>query len=81
MRMHRTFADVIDAFGGPAAFAREVGMSPGAAKQARRRSSIGARWFAPTVAAARRLKMEGITEVSLAALAARSADRPAQAAA
>ena len=71
--MHQTFSDVIDAFGGPTAFAREVGMSPGAAKQARRRSSIGARWFAPTVAAAKRLKLVGITEASLSALAAQPA--------
>ena len=73
--MLQSFSDVIEAFGGPAAFAREVGMSPGAAKQARRRSSIGARWFAPTVAAAKRLKLAGITEASLSALAARQPER------
>ena len=73
--MIQSFSDVIDVFGGPAAFAREVGMSAGAAKQARRRSSIGARWFASTVSAAKRLKLDGITEASLSALAARQPER------
>jgi hypothetical protein len=67
--MPNSFADVIDAFGGPAAFAREVGMTPGAAKQARRRSSISARWFGPTVDAAKRLGKPGISYSTLAALA------------
>lgn len=66
--MLASFADVIDAFGGPAAYAREVGMSPGAAKQARRRSSIGARWFAPTVEAAQKRGL-AVTEKTLAELA------------
>lgn len=64
--MIQSFAEVIDLFDGPAAFAREVGMTPGAAKQARRRDSISAEWFAAIDKAARR---KGFQEVSLRTLA------------
>lgn len=47
-----SFSQIIDLFGGPAEYARAVGMSPGAAKQARRRDSISAEWFASTARAA-----------------------------
>lgn len=52
-----SFAEVIDVFGGPTAFARAVGMSPGAAKQARRRNRIGADWFAATAMAAKEARL------------------------
>jgi hypothetical protein len=48
----QSFAQIIDLFGGPAEFARAVGMTPGAAKQAKRRDSINAEWFARTARAA-----------------------------
>jgi hypothetical protein len=67
--MH-SFAEVIDLFGGPAAFAREVGMSAGAAKQAKRRGSLGSRWFAATVQAAERKGFADITHERLSELAA-----------
>ena len=51
--MLHSFKDVIDKFDGPAEFARAVGMTAGAAKQARRRNSISADWFAATARAAK----------------------------
>jgi hypothetical protein len=48
----QSFSQIIDLFGGPADFARAVGMTPGAAKQAKRRDSINAEWFASTARAA-----------------------------
>ncbi len=73
MDMLHSFSQVIDLFGGPAAFAREVGMTPGAAKQARRRDSLNAEWFAPTARAAQKRGLPGVDEVVLAAIAERSA--------
>jgi hypothetical protein len=64
--MIQSFAEVIDRFDGPAAFAREVGMTAGAAKQARRRNSISAEWFGAIEKAARR---RGLQEISLRTLA------------
>lgn len=58
--MVQTFAEVIDRFDGPAGFARAVGMSPGAAKQAKRRNSISAQWFAATVEAARKRGLKDV---------------------
>jgi hypothetical protein len=68
--MAHSFVEIIDKFGGPAAFAREVGMTAGAAKQAKRRGSIGSRWFAPTVQAAERCGFDDITYERLSELAA-----------
>lgn len=67
--MSRSFSDVIDLFGGPAAFAREVGMTPGAAKKAKRRNSIAPHWYVPTSEAARRLGIAGVNEIALAQIA------------
>lgn len=72
--MSASFADVIDAFGGPAAFAREVGMTAGAAKQARRRDSLSARWFGPTAEAAKKRGLAHITERQLSAIARRPSE-------
>jgi hypothetical protein len=60
--------DMIEQFGGPAAFAREVGMSPGAAKQAKRRNSLGKKWIVPTARAAKRCGVE-VTESTLLRIA------------
>lgn len=68
--MVETVGQLIDLFGGPAAYAREVGMTPGAAKQAKRRNSLNARWFTPTVQAAERLQ-KPITLETLADIAGR----------
>lgn len=67
--MPNSFADVIELFGGPAAFARAVGMTPGAAKQAKRRNSISAEWFTVTAQAARLAKISSVDERVLSALA------------
>lgn len=69
--MVNSFADVIERFNGPAAFAREVGMTPGAAKQAKRRDSLSAEWFAATASAAQRKGLSEITLDRLAELAQR----------
>lgn len=68
--MLQTFADVIDRFGGPAAFARETSLSAGAAKQAKRRNSLSAAHFGAVAEAARRKGIPGIDEAALAAMAA-----------
>lgn len=67
--MLQSFASVIDSFEGPASFARAVGMTPGAAKQARRRDSLAAEWFSATARAARQKGLPHITETALADLA------------
>lgn len=66
--MIETIRDVIAKFNGPAEFARAVGMTPGAAKQAKRRNSLGAQWFAATADAARQRGLE-IDERTLAQIA------------
>jgi hypothetical protein len=67
--MYNSFSDVIDKFGGPATFSREIGMGHEAAKQARRRQSLAAEWFSATAAAAERLGLDEIDERLLARLA------------
>lgn len=66
----QSFAEIIDLFGGPAEYARAVGMTPGAAKQARRRDSISAEWFAQTARAATAMNLPVTLDV-LADLAER----------
>lgn len=67
--MVNSFSEVIAKFNGPAAYARAVGMTPGAAKQAKRRDSISADWFAATERAARERGFREITAKRLAELA------------
>lgn len=67
--MITSFTDVIKSFDGPAAFAREVGMTAGAAKQANRRDSLAAEWFSATARAAKRRGIAEITEKRLAEIA------------
>jgi hypothetical protein len=69
--MLHSFSQVIDQFGGPAAYAREVGMTAGAAKQAKRRDSLAAEWFAATARAAHERGLRDITEKTLAEIAER----------
>lgn len=69
--MVNTFADVIDRLGGPASFARKIGTTAGAAKQAKRRDSIAAEWFTATVRAAREEGLSEITADRLAEIAAK----------
>ena len=66
-----TFAQVIDAFGGPADFAREVGMPYQTAKRSRLRNTLAVRWFSPTATAARArgLKIDEATLCRLKAAA------------
>ncbi len=65
----QSFAEVIDRFGGPAEFARAVGMKPNAAKQARRRKSLAPRWFTPTAEAAQKRGFAEIDERTLSKIA------------
>lgn len=60
--MVNSFAEVIDAFNGPAAFGRTVGMLPNAAKQAKRRNSLSPQYFAATAQAA---QDRGLREITL----------------
>lgn len=69
--MVTSFAEVIDRLGGPAVYARKVGMERGTAKQARRRNSISADWFSATARAAEQDGHEDINEATLAELAER----------
>ena len=63
--------DIIARFGGATQFAREVGMSVGAAKQARRRDSIPAEWFSAIARAAEVRGFHDVTEATLAQIAER----------
>lgn len=67
--MISSFADVIDQLGGIGEFADGVGMTYGAAKKARSRKSLSARYFAPTVALAK-AKGQPITLETLVGLSA-----------
>lgn len=67
--MIQSFADVIDELGGVTAFSRETGMGIWAARMARKRNSLSARWFGNTVRAAERLGKPTITEKLLVELA------------
>jgi hypothetical protein len=67
--MLHSFAQVIERFGGVPAFAREVGMTTGAVKQAKRRNSLAPRWYVPTADAARRLGIAEVNEIALANIA------------
>jgi len=67
--MVNSISEVIEKFGGPADFGRAVGMSAGAAKQAKRRDSLAAEWFAATARAAHERGFRDITEARLAQLA------------
>lgn len=67
--MVSSFIEVIEALGGPAEFAREVGMKPNTAKMARARGSIAPNWWPQVVAAARVHGRDDITIERLAELA------------
>lgn len=51
--MPHSFSDVIDLFGGPAAYARATGMPGASAKQSKLRDSISSSWFTATAKAAK----------------------------
>ncbi len=68
--MVRSFSDIIDALGGPAAFAHAIGMTPNAAKRAKARDSISSAWFTAIVAAAEKSNRGDITLERMAELAA-----------
>lgn len=88
----RTFRAVIDAFGGPAAYARgineidgKVGMSVQYAPHLRRRNSIPPKFWPATVKLAERCGLAGITHETLTTIYAaerarrRKANEPARA--
>lgn len=69
--MVNSFAEVIDALGGTAQFARAVGMKPNTAKMAKSRDSIAPAWWPAVTGAAVAVERQDITVERLAELAAR----------
>jgi hypothetical protein len=67
--MVNSFSELIDRFGGPAAFGRAIGMTPNAAKQAKRRDSLAAERFGATIRAAEANGFHDITAERLVELA------------
>lgn len=68
--MPQSFSEVIDLFGGPAAYARATEMPVASAKAAKIRNSIGSRWFSVTAKAAKELDLP-VDEKVLSELAER----------
>lgn len=68
--MVNSFAEVIDALGGTAKFARAVGMKPNTAKMAKARDSIAPEWWTAVTGAASAIERHDITVEKLAELAA-----------
>lgn len=65
----RTFDDVFAAFEGPARLAEAIGIEAFHAQTMKTRGNIPAGYFLRVAAAAERLKIEGITVETLAAIA------------
>lgn len=68
--MVNTFAELIEQFGGPAKFGRAVGMTPGAAKQAKRRDRLSVEYFPAVAKAAQDRAIPGVTVKRLVEMAA-----------
>lgn len=68
--MVNSFSDVIELFNGPAAFGRAIGISAGAAKQAKRRNRLAPEHFEATIRAAQHRGLKEVTAKRLAELAA-----------
>lgn len=68
--MVNSFAELIEQFGGPAKFGRAVGMTPGAAKQAKRRDRLAVVYFQAAAKAAQDRDIPGVTVRKLVELAA-----------
>ncbi|MGV6875892.1 carph-isopro domain-containing protein [Pseudochelatococcus sp. B33] len=66
----KTFADIIDLFGGPARIARAIGVTTEHASIMKRRGSIPATYWQRVVSAAEQEGVNGITLDVLAAAAA-----------
>jgi hypothetical protein len=69
-----TFSSIFDAFGGPAALGRALGITTEHAVQMRRRNSIPPEHWPALVEIAQREGMQGITTEAL--LSARTAKKP-----
>lgn len=69
----KSFADVIDLWDNLSAFAKDAGVSYGAAKQWRRRGSIPAERWSLIIEAASRRGFDDVTADALAAIAAEPA--------
>jgi hypothetical protein len=67
-------AEVIDAFGGPAAYAEAVGIPDSHARAMKARDSISPAYWRPTAGAARVRGISGITFERLAEIAALAAE-------
>lgn len=65
----RTFDDVIRAFGGPASFARAIGIEPFHGQTMKTRGSIPPKHWPAVEEAAERLNIEGISKEVLADMA------------
>lgn len=71
----RTFAEVVNAFGGPARFAEAIGIPAFHAQTMKTRDSIPATYWSDVVEAAKQARIKGISLELLAEIAAEK--RPA----
>lgn len=71
----RTFEEVFEAFGGPAALSKETGIPTYHTQTMKTRGSIPPGYWSEVVDAAARLGIEGVTLETLAAIAAAKAGR------
>lgn len=67
--MVNSFAELIEQFGGPAKFGRAVGMTPGAAKQAKRRNRVAVTYFPAVAKAAQDRSIPGVSVKRLVEMA------------
>lgn len=65
-----SFADIISAFGGPAAFAKAIGIEPSHAGSMKTRGSIPCEYWSDVVRAGRQLGIAGVSLERLAEIAA-----------
>ena len=75
-----THSAVIDAFGGPGAYAAAIGIKDGHARAMKVRDSISPRYWRPTAHAAAARGISWVTFEKLATIAAQKAERDGQSA-
>jgi hypothetical protein len=73
----KTVSDVIQAFGGPTAFSKVIGKRPSTASEMKRNRSIPVAYWPKVIAAAAKLKIEGITADDLVRIHAGETPPPA----
>jgi hypothetical protein len=74
----QTVADIVDAFGGPTAFAKVIERGVSTASEMKRRGSIHGRYWEAVVRAARARGIDGVTLEGLARFHARPRGTPAR---